>query len=163
MKVKKGLKEFIKEKMEFIIYSDSRELDLKHGIDVTIWQSLKASALSLAYHNHPRPRVSVPYYPELKPGLVVELACKEKYLIVGSPNEITGIHDGYGYKMIGLKETLDTCMYRKDLTVFSSYAKLSAKVLDISKVYSVDNYGPGIEILLGEELPEFSMNLLWKR
>ena len=94
----------------------------------------------------------------------MELVCKEKYLIINNTVSIAGEDDCVSYKMIGLNETLDTCMYDENLKVKRSYAKLTAKIMDISKVYQVDNYAPGLNLLLGEDsVPEYSLIEIWKR
>ena len=92
----------------------------------------------------------------------MELVCREKYLIVSNP---TNIHfdDTISYKMIGLSDTLDTCMYGSDLKQKPYYAKLSSKLRDISKVYRINNYSPGMSILLTEEPNNYSLVEIWKR
>ena len=168
MKVKKGLKEFIKENMIFDVDSEGNK-----GLAVKIE---KISTLSNEDLNYARKLVEAyldrqllrtpRFYPELKPGLVVELVCGEKYLIINNIISITGDGDDscISYKMIGLNETLDTCMYNENLKIKRSYAKLTAKLMDISKVYRVDNYAPGLNLLLGEDsIPEYSLIEIWKR
>ena len=166
MKVKKGLKEFIKENMIFDVDSEGNK-----GLVV---KNEKLSTLSKEDFNYARKLVesyldrqslrTLRFYPELRPGLVVELVCKERYLIINNVVSITGEDDCISYKMIGLNETLDTCMYNENLKVKRSYSKLSAKLLDISRIYRVDDYAPGLNLLLGEgSVPEYSLVEIWKR
>ena len=166
MKVKKGLKEFIKENMIFDIDSDGNKgLAVKNEKVSTLSEEDLSYARKLIESYLDRQLLRTPkIYPELRPGLVVELVCKEKYLIINNFLSITGEDDYVSYKMIGLNETLDTCMYDENLKVKRSYAKLTAKLMDISKVYRVDNYAPGLNLLLSEgSVPEYSLIELWKR
>lgn len=165
MKVKKGLKEFIKENMIFDVDPDgnrglavkNEKLQILSNEDLDYAKKLMESYLDRQLLRIPK------VYPELRPGLVVELVCKEKYLIINNTISVTG-DDYISYKMIGLNETLDTCMYDENLKVKRSYAKLTAKLMDISKVYQVDNYAPGLNLLLGEgSVPEYSLIEIWKR
>ena len=166
MKVKKGLKEFIEENMIFDVDPDgnkglavkNEKLSTLSDEDLSYARKLIESYLERQLLRNPR------VYPELRPGLVVELVCKERYLIINNSLSITGEDDCVSYKMIGLNETLDTCMYNENLKVKRSYAKLTAKLMDISKVYRVDNYAPGLNLLLGEDsIPEYSLIEIWKR
>lgn len=166
MKVKKGLKEFIKENMIFDVDPDgNRGLAVKNEKLHTLSNEDIGFAKKLIESYLDRQLLRIPrVYPELRPGLVVELVCKEKYLIINNIISITGEDDCVSYKMIGLNETLDTCMYDENLKVKKSYAKLTAKIMDISKVYQVDNYAPGLNLLLGEDsVPEYSLIEIWKR
>ena len=166
MKVKKGLKEFIKENMVFDVDPDgNRGLAVKNEKLHTLSNEDISYAKKLIESYLDRQLLRIPkVYPELRPGLVVELVCKEKYLIINNMISITGEDDCVSYKMIGLNETLDTCMYDENLKVKRSYAKLTAKLMDISKVYQVDNYSPGLNLLLGEgSIPKYSLIEIWKR
>ena len=166
MKVKKGLKEFIEENMIFDVDPDGNKgLAVKNEKLSTLSDEDLSYARKLIESYSERQLLRTPkVYPELRPGLVVELVCKEKYLIINNSLSITGEDDCVSYKMIGLNETLDTCMYNENLKVKRSYAKLTAKLMDISKVYRVDNYAPGLSLLLGEEsIPEYSLVQIWKR
>lgn len=166
MKVKKGLKEFIKENMIFDVDPDgNRGLAVKNEKLHTLSNEDISYAKKLIESYLDRQLLRIPkVYPELRPGLIVELVCKEKYLIINNMISITGEDDCVSYKMIGLNETLDTCMYNENLKVKRSYAKLTAKLMDISKVYQVDNYAPGLNLLLGEgSVPEYSLIEIWKR
>ena len=166
MKVKKGLKEFIKENMVFNVDSNgNRGLVVKTEKTTTLSEEDLDYARKLMETYIDRQILRTPrLYPELRPGLIVELACKEKFLIIRNTSSITGLEDNLSYKMIGLNETLDTCMYLENLKAKRSYAKVSKKNLDISKVYRVDNYGPGLSLLLGKEsTPKYSLVQIWKR
>ena len=166
MKVKKGLKEFIKENMVFDVDPDgNRGLAVKNEKLHTLSNEDISYAKKLIESYLDRQLLRIPkVYPELRPGLVVELVCKEKYLIINNMISITGEDDCVSYKMIGLNETLDTCMYDENLKVKRSYAKLTAKLMDISKVYQVDNYSPGLNLLLGEgSIPKYSLIEIWTR
>lgn len=166
MKVKKGLKDFIKENMIFDVDPDgNRGLAVKNEKLHTLSNEDISYAKKLIESYLDRQLLRIPkVYPELRPGLVVELVCKEKYLIINNMISITGEDDCVSYKMIGLNETLDTCMYDENLKVKRSYAKLTAKLMDISKVYQVDNYAPGLNLLLREgSIPKYSLIEIWKR
>lgn len=165
MKVKKDLFDFIKKNMEFetdsitgqkrLLIRDERLMLLtKDELDY-------ANSIIEKYLEKQISRIRE--YPLLTPGLIVELVCGEKYLIISNPSSFSEITGEPEYKMIGLNETLNTCMFRDDLRLKPVYARLTAKILDISKIYRVDNYGPGLSILLGDSVPEYSLVEIWKR
>lgn len=167
MKVKKGLKEFIEKNMEFFIELDGFKcLDIRP--ERLMFLSKKdisfAGRLNEAYQSKIFSRMKT--YPTLKPGMAVDLVCGERYLIVSTSVDLDVdlvFNNRDCYRMLGLNETLNTCMFGPDLRIKPSYAKLSSKIRDISKVYRVDNYNPGVTILLGTEPSEYSLIEIWKR
>lgn len=165
MKVKKDLFDFIKKNMEFetdSITGQKRLLIRDERLMLLTKDELEyANSIIEKYLEKQISRVRE--YPLLTPGLIVELVCGEKYLIISSPGSFSDITGEAEYKMVGLNETLNTCMFRDDLRLKPVYARLTAKILDISKIYRVDNYGPGLSILLGDPVPEYSLVEIWKR
>ena len=163
MKVKKGLKDFIKKNMEFMVQpSGFRSLDVlpERLMLMTLKEISFAARLNEFYQSKTCSRMKI--YPELKPGLAVDLVCGERYLIVSTPIDVD-FDDKFSYRMLGLTETLNTCMFGPDLRIKPSYARLSSKIRDISKVYRVDNYNPGMTILLGKDSVDYSLIEIWKR
>lgn len=165
MKVKKELFDFIRKNMEFETNSitGQKHLFIKDERLMLLTKDEVEYANSIIEKYLEKQLSRSREYPKLLPGHIVELVCGEKYLIISNSYTVSDLDGTIEYKMIGLNEALSTCMYDENLRIKSSYSKLTAKILDISKIYRVDNYGPGLTILLGDTVPRYSLIEIWKR
>jgi hypothetical protein len=166
MKIKKGLKQFIKEKMKFINLNDSRNLELcEENISqesLNIFDFWKVLILRRHYNKKNKIKSPSLNIPELKPGLLVETKAGERFIITYD----FGRFGRGGYPLIGLNETLDSMDFSKSLYVHESRkGKFGEKSdsYEIVKVYKLKSLQPGILKILTPSESNMSIEIIWKR